>query len=83
MEHPGETLRKALELTQEEFARSIGRSGPYVCQVEGGRDFYGRVTVLRIAERYREDLNRLGITVEDLLRGCRVQPTEEEPTEAA
>ncbi len=70
MAHPAQKLREALGMTQEAFGDAIGRSGPFVCQVEGGRDRYGRDSVLAICDLYRRKMKKLRITAEDLLRGA-------------
>ena len=67
-EHPGKVLREALRLTQVDFATAIGRSPPFVSQVESGRDAYGPETLSMIADLYRSQLVHLGITVEDFIR---------------
>ena len=67
-EHPGKALREALRLSQVEFARAIGRSSPFVSQVESGRDAYGPETLCKIADMWRSEMLQLGITVEDFLR---------------
>lgn len=69
--HPLQELREAIGLKRDEFATRIGRSRPLVALVETGRAELGRATVLRIFDTFRDDLNRLGITAEDLLRGTR------------
>ena len=70
--HPLQELREALGKERAEFAESIGRTRPFVAMVEDyeGTDL-GRETVLAIFDLYRDALNRLGITAEDLLRGTR------------
>lgn len=62
-------LREALGLSQKDFAIAIGRSWPFVLQAESGRDPIGKDTGLAIVERFRGDMDRLGIELEDLLRG--------------
>ena len=81
--HPGQVLREALGLTHPEFAEKIGRSRTFVMQVEGGRDSYGSASALAIADLYRREMIQLGITVEDLLRGCPDSPSGDDQTEAA
>ena len=73
--HPLQELRLALRLGRDEFAGQIGRTRPFVAMVEDydGTDL-GRETVLRIFDLYRDTLNQLGITAEDLLRGTRERP---------
>lgn len=74
MEHPLRELRKTLDLNQREFAESINSHPTYISQMETGVQPMGSLTALRVAEMYRAQMNRLGITVEDLLRGSRSRP---------
>lgn len=69
--HPLRELRDALSLTPTELADAVGRSRPFVVMVENGKTSLGRESVLALFDRYRDALNRLGITAEDLLRGSR------------
>lgn len=68
-------------MTQAAFAESVGVGGQYQWQVESGRQVYGRETVLAIADKYGADMERLGITVEDLLRGTPPCVASDDPTE--
>lgn len=69
--HPLQVLRESLGVTRTDLADSIDRTRTFISMVESGRTHLGRESVLALFERYRGDLNRLGITAEDLLRGCR------------
>ena len=68
-QHPSQTLREALGLSQVAFAAEIGSSQPTVSQVEAGVYGYGKPTILAIVERWRPQCIELGITVESLMRG--------------
>ncbi len=68
-----------MDLSPTELAEAIGRSRPFVVMVENGKTSLGRESVLALFDRYRDALNRLGITAEDLLRGSRERsPAEPE-----
>lgn len=70
--HPLQDLRESLGLDRIAFAKAIGCTRPFVAMVEDYEDTdLGRATVLRLFDLYRDHLNRLGITAEDLLRGTR------------
>lgn len=70
--HPLQELREALGMERSDFAKSIGRTRPFVAMVEDYEGTsLGRETVLAIFDLYRDALNRLAITAEDLLRGTR------------
>jgi len=72
MDHPVKQLRRALGMTQEEFARAVGIHRTRISQVEHRPNHtLGSKTAIRIADVYRAELVRLGITVEDLIRGSR------------
>jgi len=68
MEHPLKTLRTSLNLTQEEIGDAIGVTRGRICQIEKNGGTLGPENLLRLAERYRPELTRLGFTVEDFLR---------------
>lgn len=54
-------------LSQKKFAARLGVSQSYVCQMERkGR--VGAQTALRIAERFRSEMDQMGAGVEDLLK---------------
>lgn len=79
---PIEQLRRALGLSQTDFGRALGVSQGHVSSLERGSERLGGQTALRAADRWRLEMNRLGITVEDLIRGSRDQteaPPAEEP----
>lgn len=70
--HVLKDLRKALDMTQAEFAAAIGVQQSYISLIENDPNRrLGGETALAIADRFRERMNQLGITVEDLLRGTR------------
>ena len=75
-EHPVRRLRLHLgdgvqKWTQREFAEEIDTHPTYVSQVETGTQQLGSEVALRIADRFPREMARLGLTVEDLLRGAR------------
>lgn len=75
MDRPLKLLRAALELTQAEFGEAIGVSAGRICQVENSdQERLGSDALLELADRYRVELARLGLTVEDLMRGSRAGP---------
>lgn len=81
--HPLQELRQALGMERDAFAEAIGRTRPFIAMVEDYQDTdLGRETVLRIFDRFRDTLNQLGITAEDLLRGSRDR-SESSPASAA
>lgn len=69
--HPLKKLRLHLGFTQDALAKSVGLSQPFVSQVEAGESYLGRETCLAIADKWRGPMKRVGVTVEDLLRGSR------------
>lgn len=70
--HPLQELRESLGMERADFAKSIDRTRPFVAMVEDYEaTSLGRETVLAVFDLYRDALNRLGITAEDLLRGTR------------
>lgn len=81
--NPLKELRTALGLSQEALAASIDVYQSQVSSHERTGAGIGREGLLRLADRYRTDMNRLGLTVEDLLRGTRtrspVGASEQEP----
>ena len=71
LEHTVKELRSALDLKQGEFADEVGLSAAYVSQVENRVLALGKAAGFKIMDRYRTESLRLGITLEDLLRGSR------------
>jgi len=69
--HPLRELREAVGLSRDQMADRVGRTRPFIAMVEEGDTNLGRETVLSIFDEFRAELNRLGITAEDLLRGQR------------
>jgi len=74
--HPLQELREALGLKPAELAERIGRTRAFVAMVEGGHSDMGRESVIALFDAFRDELNRLGITAEDLLRGTRERFTD-------
>jgi len=68
-EHPVRRLRVFLGLTQRELADRIESHMTYISQVETGSQPLGHEIALRLADHFRAELGKLGLTVEDLLRG--------------
>ena len=64
-------LREKLGVTQQEMAHDTGLSSGFICQVETGAEQLGHKAGLAIVDVYRRDMRRMGITLEDLLRGAR------------
>lgn len=62
-------IREAAKLERKEFARTIGIGSDFCYQVEEGYEELGKKTVLKVADRYRDLMDKLDIDVEDLLRG--------------
>lgn len=71
MEHPLRELRKTVGMNQGAFAEALSTHPTYISQIETGIQPMGSTVALRVAEVFRTEMNRLGITVEDLLRGSR------------
>lgn len=74
MKQPNQPVRKLrtfLGMTQAEFAERISTHKVYVSQIETGHQPLGHAVALRIASAFPVEMTRLGITVEDLLRGMR------------
>ncbi len=69
MLHPLKIIREAAKLERKEFARTIGIGPDFCYQVEEGYEELGKKTVLKVADRYRDLMDKLDIDVEDLLRG--------------
>lgn len=62
-------LRTRLGVTQGEFAGRAGLNRVYICQLENGPPpRLGPVAAVRILDAYRDDLARMGLDLEDLLR---------------
>ena len=68
---PLRELRMALGLTQQGFAEKTGIHQSQVSAHERTGQGIGRPGLLRLAEMFRPEMNRLGTTVEDLIRGNR------------
>lgn len=67
-------VREALGLSPSEFGEALGITRQQVWNAENGEWGLGSKRILRLVDLYRTELNRLGITAEDLLRGCRARP---------
>lgn len=80
--HPLRELRKSLDLNQRQFGAEVGLHPTYVSQLETGTEPVGKGTALKIADRYRVEMARLGITIEDLMRGSRAR-ADASPASAA
>jgi transcriptional regulator with XRE-family HTH domain len=63
------SFRKQLGMTSEEFAAEAGISAGYLRQLETGVHALGGDAALRIWERFGRQLQRKGVSLEDLLRG--------------
>ena len=72
---PLQELRTALGLTQKELADAIDVHQSQVSEHERTGRGIGRDGLISLADRYRAEMNRLGLTVEDLLRGSRERGT--------
>ena len=66
---PLRRLRLALGLTQLELGTQAGVTGSRISQAELGMSPLARKPILRLRKRHRGVMDRLGITVEDILRG--------------
>ena len=64
-------VRLALGLKQRELAKIADLHPGYLCQIEIGTNQIGRDAALKIWKPFRRDFDRLGFTLEDLLRGRR------------
>lgn len=69
--HPLRALRDASGLSQQAFADRVSVTQALVSAVERRRARLGRDTALRVKDAFGPEMNRLGLTVEDLLRGGR------------
>ncbi len=67
LKNPLGLLRASLELTQTELGDTIGLTAGRVCQIEKGRGALGNESLLNLTDRYRVEIARLGLTVEDFL----------------
>lgn len=65
--HPIRRLRLSLGMTQAEFGARVGLSAVRVCQIETSGAI-GAENALRIADEYRREMKRGGLTLENLLR---------------
>lgn len=61
----------------------INRTRAFVAMVEAGRAELGRISVIALVDRFRPELERLGITAEDLLRGRRARHPDGDGAAAA
>ena len=68
---PVRKLRTFLGMTQAAFAERIDSHSTYVSQVESGSQPLGHIVALRIAGAFPSEMAKIGLTVEDLLRGER------------
>lgn len=69
------------EITQETLVVMSGRIGvtpPTICMAETGARRLSARLALRIWSVYRDDLARLGYSLEDLLRGSRTREPQPE-----
>jgi len=71
-EVPVKRLRLYLGMTAVEFARAIDTTGPYLSTIENRKQDVGHVMAIRIRDRFPDSMARLGLTVEDLIRGARL-----------
>lgn len=71
--HPLKELRLALKLTQEGFGDTVSVTQSQVSEHELTGRGIGPDGLLRLADKYRVEMNRLGLTIEDLLRGTRAR----------
>lgn len=71
-DHPLKQIRTHVDMTGVDFAVAIDTTGPYLSNIENRKQDVGHRLALRIQSRFPEEMRRLGITVEDLLRGGRV-----------
>lgn len=70
---PLQTLRTAVDLKQEEMAERLKLSQPHYSNLENGvRKTTGDVA-LTVIEEFRTECTKLGLTVEDFVRGSRGQ----------
>jgi DNA-binding XRE family transcriptional regulator len=61
-------LRTHLEMTQAELAESIGIYQADISNIEAGRRLLSASLAIRMWDRYRTPLKRLGFKLEDLLK---------------
>lgn len=67
--YPLAALRRRLGLTQSELATRLQTTQPHVSAIESKGEPMGRELALRVLDLYRPDLEELGYSLEDLLRG--------------
>lgn len=58
-----------LDLSQRELASEIGVTHGYIAQIESSGGGMGKDSSLALAERFRKEMRRAQITLEDLQRG--------------
>ncbi len=68
---PLKELRRALGLTQQGFAEKAGIHQSQVSAHELTGQGIGRPGLLRLAETFRSEMGKLGITLEDVQGGTR------------
>ena len=72
--HVVQSLRAFLALSQAAFGAEVDLPQSYVSYVERGHRRLTSDAALRIKDRFADEMGRLGLTVEDLLRGYRETP---------
>jgi transcriptional regulator with XRE-family HTH domain len=77
-EHPLKRLREYLEMSHQDLAEALGLARTYVLQVEQGRNRFGGKALLKISDLFGEEMDEIGVTVEDLLREGRPRPARGE-----
>ncbi len=76
--HPLREIRDAAKLTQEAMAERLGSLRTYIAQVEGGHSEVGKDFGLKCLEEFHKEMDSLGISLEELLRGERAPEPEED-----
>lgn len=71
-DHPVKRLRLHLDMSAVDFAREIDTTGPYLSTIENRKQDVGHRMAIKIRDRFGDQMARLGLTVEDILRGGRV-----------
>jgi hypothetical protein len=81
--NPTTAIREAAKFNVPDFARALGFSAAYVYRMEEtGQGGVSKKFALRLLELYSEEMQRLGITVEDLLRGTATPNGDSSPSPA-
>jgi hypothetical protein len=83
VKHPLQELREFLGWKPAQLGDSIDRTRTFVSMVEADRTELGRESVIALFDRFRPQLDQLGITAEDLLRGRRVPRPDGDGARAA